>query len=1090
MQHYLGMEETPYSGGTLTTMENTNHRLSLPIVQHELGTFTGLTNISGTRNTSHAIEFGRLKIVGAMEEEWDTALSSGDFDCRIDYDLVTTQSDTSGTGVARMLQVYYSAGNYVEIRLLSTNAIQFYRNTASGGDTAVGSAASGIGRFGTIRITRAGNVFAAYFWSYATNAWVQIGSNYTNAHTGSPKVRIVQSVSGGSVKWWTSNLRSVFPSSTSGNWESADLDTEDGYRGISWYTVAGTGTVTVEVKTASTQGGLSSASYAAATSGAAVTPSASNRWVKVKVSIASGSTTAASPEVGPVLVDSTLASANATALMNTLMCGWIRHTNANNRLALAEAAVGAGSTTTALYSRIGNGLGEWIAAGNNPSWTWRSTTVDLAAQLVAGFDQTTADLSGVSQLQVEAAQALPGIYAARASLTITGTQKTNWCDRIHAQIGSLNSTNWNSFALLNRQSLNLLNAADAGFETTGNNLPYASSTLDTNWSNLSTSYRSDGIWDDVEPGISEHFDVYSSIITGDLSRFNSLAPSYVQVTNGTIAAAIQRHRRNLLHMADDRGDAYYMGRSVHGASIMQAGWCAMMVAKTTATLYGQARELLGRGIMRYLQDTHYAGFEFGSAMPVRKGNSSAIESYSKSGTINGNNLNVILIAAATSALFAATSTAYAGQSAQAHTWPDAGLAYVRGSDSTDPLLMLSGRDWDDSTSENQRSKYCGRILSPRFGQDVHIEAGKPNTQNGFWYYRDSALSSFNICSLQAYSSVNLFRTGKGVVLWRTGTAKEYSATVGGTATSTAQTDVFFAKDNHVAAFAKIVLGARTASFIAINTPVVPLASGASASNTGTGTSPRYGYQENADGLAEQVTELAGSATTTNVQTNFGTGVDRLNNQGQSISIVSGSQTGTQYAGADIALSHAAMVTATEKAYISSYSRSTDAITFQAGADEDCYLHMGSGGTNPTVGSYTLTGTVKAFSGKTGATPSYFGGGDLTAISHSGAGNLVGLGSAGNVAVEILSATTTRVWSTIGDITLHAACLPTGFNKIYAYDVDGVAVDITGSCTITPGVSVVIPSSTVTTYKFGMAQFDVQTEATIPPKMRSYRAWRV
>lgn len=1073
MMFFLGMEETPFDGGTPTNVDLAGHRIALGgIAKHAMDTLTGWTSIQGTRPTIEYKRFKQTSATGSSNwDEWNTALGSGDFDVRMDFSIVT---GTNTSNTVRM-DVVFDANNRLAVTI-GTSGWLFLKTIAGTGSTV--STTTGMPRMGTMRITRTGNVFHAYAWDFKKDNWTDLG-NFTQAFSGSPKVRTLTN-DATSLKSYVWNVRSVFPTQTSGNWESADLDTVDGLRGLWWHTIAGTGTVLVEYKTAATQAGLASASYGTATSGQRIDPSASNRWVKVKVSFSSGSTTAASPEVGPILVNSSVSQDNMQLLFKRAMAGAVRQTDSNYRMAFGEAPHTTTSTSnysTALWSRTARGLCHWFAQGNGPSFTFEGTTVDLSTYVLNGIDQQTVDNTSFAQLNVEGSWFWPALYEGRATIVplMTNTQKANWTSRADGQIGSTGGVNQNSMVMLNRRAMNLMHTYDSNFQS-GSVLPYADSNLDTNWSNLEGKWNSaGGFWNDNNTD--SHYDAYSTLIAANLAVFCQLYASYSHVSNGDIMDRVNKHLRVASALAPSDFQFVNLGRSLGPGYAFELFRGLYQKGIQEGSFHKLSRDVLGAAVWVTLTNAYAFGGDFVSNMLGIGGSATAPETYTAWAYQASWFCEIVAYPYSNATFWATAFQTLPSLGANTQLQPGSLKGAVRGSNTKSPVILLDGINYSADNQENYPGKYNTRILSPKFVQNVGLDSGRPSPAGQGLVWRDTGLSSGNVCHLGNPSTKLVFRLGRMICLWRSGAAKEFSGTVVGGTTATTQTEVTLAKDHHVVNLTKLALGARTANPIWFYGLPIPLYSTASALvNTATGS--LYAYGESPDGLLScQLTKLEGVIDTATASDLFGTAANLLNRlkfAGYYPSLkVSSNQTGTQYIGVDMALWEGQMTAATEAAYISSYSRSTDVITFQANGDEDCYVNMASGGNNPTIGSYTATGSaVRAFSGKTGSTPSYFGGANVTAVSHSTAGNLVAIGSAGNVSVDQVDSHTTRVYSDQGDITIYQVCLPTSPSNIYGYDVNGVPVDVTASCTINTGTSVVIPSSLVTTYKFGLAQFDV------------------
>ncbi len=325
-QFYAGLEETPYDGWTLSGLVACGPRLLLTCPVDGLASTTGWTAATGSLPT---VEANRFKWAGAAGNTTGTAVTvSGDFDLRCDVDVVTR--DAGGARVFRMIATLGS--NNVSIALTNA-AVQLLTTGASVAATVAQSPLTA-----AYRLTRVGNLFTAYYRLSADSpgVWNSVGST-TQSYQSSGTVGLI--AASGTYKIYTDSLRNALPSATSGTATSPVMDTVDGLRGLGWFSDwGGTGTVLVEYRVGDSSAACSAATYATATNWADISPGAGNRYVQVRLTVSGGSTSAASPEVGPILVNGSLSQANAVLLFNRMAACYARHIDSADRPAIGEAA--------------------------------------------------------------------------------------------------------------------------------------------------------------------------------------------------------------------------------------------------------------------------------------------------------------------------------------------------------------------------------------------------------------------------------------------------------------------------------------------------------------------------------------------------------------------------------------------------------------------------------------------------------------------------------------------------------------------------------------------------------------------------------
>ncbi len=1059
-----GLEETSYNGWTLSSVVNVREKLYLTCPYFNCDTTTGTTAISGTVPT---VDFARWKFTATGEQQLPATMDVGsgnDCDIRVEYDIANLMS----SGAAITLKIDFS-GTFVSVAINSTPQIVLNRNGTT-------STAATTDRFGTLRLVRSGTSWSAYYWDSRLRAW-------STALTGT------QSVSGagtGTLKTHAWGVRNVYPSVTSGTAESPVMDTEDGMRAIGWYTIAGTGTIVVEYRAGNSDANCSAASYVAATSWGPITPSSSNRFVQVRVTYSGGSTTAASPECGPVMIYSTIDAPTARLLFKRFLGMFVRHTDANYRMTINENASAVTPTFTALWSRAMHGVGRYFNSGGPASITFEGTTFDLAVYAIEGLNATATDITGDAQLLVEAANyMLPGLYNGRDALlnhaNLTEARKDAWTTAIVAQIAVANSVNWYAFQMCVKSVLNTLRILDA----TSWSVYSADSDYSSPWASLEAQ-QSEGAWDDFETAGTSHYDVYTQVIGEILNQFCSLFTSGFDVV---VRARCKVNAFNLRQIIDYFGSTITHGRSIHSAGSLHAGHTQQDAGEmmSSGEAMGSAREAYSRAIWQALRFSMFPGFDIVSMTIDRAGDSGSIEAYDTHAVVNsmvGGYMGLIGYSNICSARVPVTNS-----NPFAHAWAGMGIVSTQGTNANDPCIYFNGKDYDNAVGPGGRHAYQTGLNSYMFARNFGATQTIPR-HTGQFTWRDSALSASNSVLLSKTTTPKCIHCGRAAVMWRSGVGQQWSSTIAGTDTVTTMTEVHVLYQHHATTAVKVALGARTMSLAFYISLGMPLASGASLSNADT---TGHTYAENAEGLSAYMKVLEGGASLTLLRTgtDFYTGEanhdNRRNFKALPVDCTSGaiSLTGNQYFGADQAYRHAAMVAATEDTWVGSYTRSTDLVTYEADAAGTPALVLVGlvAQTNPTTGNYTITGTVNAFVGSK-TSPDWGGGSDITLVTYSSQ-NLVGLASAGNVSWDKVSAAKTRIrWDGGSALTAYPLALPSGYNRVYVMDWDGSLVNITRLCTIT-GTSVVVPVSAVNNYDFGLVTVDITAEGGISSQLKPF-----
>ncbi len=1064
-QFYNGLEETAWTGWTLTNVVASGPRLLLTCPVNGLSSTTGWTLNSGVAPT---VESGRFKWGGsAASYTAPSAMNvSGDFDLRVDLDVVTRG------GAVRYNRLGVTLGaNSVSVSISATGFELLITSSVNVGTLAVEPMAA------TLRLARAGNVFTAYYKSLSDppGTWTTIGTTTQGTYQSTGTVFINEAA--GTYKVYNDNLRQVIPSQTSGTAESPVMDTADGFCGVGWFSdYGGTGTILVEYRAGATSGACSAATYQAATNWLAITPGAGNRYVQVRLTISSGSTSAASPEVGPILVNGSISQANLQLLLNRAVTSACRHTDSNNRLAALEPASGT-APYTVYWSRFGLGVAALCNGLSSTSLTFEGTTFAFAQQFIDGFDRTQTDMAADEQLNVEAAVfALPGIWAAKASLVplISGARKTTWKGNIGTQSAAAPSNNHLAFSTSNYAHLDALNTYDGGNWTA-----YADAALDTPYNALHAFYKGAGAFDDN----ANHYDSYQFNATEVLGHVATVRPAY---NAASILAWLTGTRRNATQITDPDGETIYTGRSVTCTQRGDGGRMAASAARAYATGYDAVRELHGRLVWQTLRRSYLHGFDLFLAPAYREGNLASIEGYGSRGLVLGNWAS-FLGYLAYDANFPAGAGTFTQQSANVWAWPEAGIATVLGSSSADGVQIQLHAKSSDTTlgaTSYYASKYMTRAAASRFGQNVGDDANRQTSPAGMGVvFTSSALSSGNKCFLGDAGTAAVYHLGRSAAAWRSNaSSRQGSATVSLTATGPAVTEIFYACRNHYVVLSKVAAGAATLSNAHVVSPPIPLPAASALTNPATNTSGStwaYGESASAD-LSVFVRGVSSNLDTPTATTDYladASQINRFNNAGQSVGVsCSTTPTGNVYFAADVALSHGTMTASTEATWLTNYSQVGDVVTFTAdsnGTPENVYLALVAQNlSGQTIGSYAVTGgSVTCFSGKSSAAD-WCGGQGVTLIKFGGA-NAVALASAGNVAYHRATTLLTRVfWDGGSNLTLYPPSWPAGLATVYAIDWNGSRVDITSSCTLTAGTSLVVPTSAVSAYDFGLVTLEL------------------
>lgn len=1081
-----------YAGWTLSNVVQCGRSLMLAgdFAPLELNSLAGWSNLGGSLPT---IEAGRFKqaVAGANIPRYAVSGYSGDFDFRVDYDEYSPgASDLRWT-------LGFSDGNYVQYHI--SNGHVALRSAAVDQWSVASSQPLGC----PIRVVRTGNAFTLYYWQDSAQSWTAWHAATTLAYATSLTAIDLQNqnLGAGDVAWWQAMYNAI-PTATAGTATSPVYDTADGFRGLGWFQDPAMGagsSVTVRYRTGPTSSVDGSwTGYATATSWAEVAPSAANRYVQVQVSLAWGST-GSGPVAGPILINGSLDQATCNLLFTRLAGTLCRRTTTTGFQSIFGNPA---SSSNAYWGRSALGAGLWLAANASQTISDTGTSYNLATTLVAGIDKTVSNFAGSAQLNVEAANyILPGLYAGRSVLLpasgqpVSSAQKTSWTSAINAQITAPGNANFNGFTVSNMLTMAAIWAWEdanswAGTPVSGQwsktgTTPYADADAATYWASLSAAMGAGGVFTDAPGHVGDN---YTGVVARTLADVLVAEPGY------TNAASAQSWLRPYIRATGNQcprdGWAIRFGRSGHAESLPAIGAYAARAAVALGSGHATARELATRSVWTMLRDQWLWGADRLREYPTRtatganSGDTSAAPELVNSQVLS--DLGVLYAAGAS--YFAATPSlpSLAEGCTADPGWP---VATAIGPDATHPKVQLRPAPYGD-TQAGYVTRYQTALVQPaRFAANTQTaNTNEPSPEGGGLIWQDSTHASSVL--MLAPSSSAAYACGKAAAVARSGHPDAYSSTSTGTADAAASaSEVVWARGRHVVMLSKLSMASpdsRTISNFGFASAPIPLASGASLANTAATTTTAYaeapdlscaafvrGLTSNLQGAGVPRTGTAWLTTAGNRQNFTGAGVD-VTNTASTPTLAS-----PLYCAADFAYAlNTSLTPATEAARIGSWSLSGDVATFQydpAGTPEDVYLAL-SGQTlsSQVIGaSWSVTGSgVQCFTGKSGAAD-WFGGNGITSVSFGGTVQAT-LAAAGNLSLVKASATSTQVQvAPVGDLTLHAACLPSGFDKVYAVAWDGSTVDVTSSCTVTPATSVVIPSSLASTYAYGgLAAFQV------------------
>jgi hypothetical protein len=1118
-QAYFGIEETtPWSGCTLTGVTACGPYVAPYAGALPLNSFTGLTLVSGTRGTSHDIVQDFLVGGTSNFEESATgtgfAPGAGRFDVCVDFSCVSMPEGAGTGGFGLRFVAKQDATNYAESDI-SKGSTLLGQRTFTPAEALIGSVTCGttaIPRFGTLRHVGNGSGVITSYYLDNSLGWTALGttpniglsisgfsisSNATNSGTPVP-VKVVYR-----------SLRSRIPTTSGGTYtcESPAIDTEDGYRGIWWNTVAGvSGSISMQVRTASTQGGLSSASYATATKGKAIAPTAANRWVQWKATWTGLSTTAAAPELHGVFINSTLNQANARLLARRLTASIQRHNapSTQNSIAFTQGSYQIGSAGPFSQGvHLAGGMCACIAAGVT-SWTFNGLSYDAQANVLADVDcsirangTSAGQLPGFTRFVYDFAAAATASPSFLATIPNRGTWNTNLAGSVG---GSLVATNYYAAAMSVQGFLTRMNVLDAGNWTT-----VADAAINANNTVLqgATLYKGDGVWNDTAqptPTYTHVGDNYTPIIALSYSATAALKPTWNNAASAN-AVCTATYRRLRQFCAD--GVFTVTSRSISGCAPLQQSIAVRRLERQLGiSPDGVSRELAGQAVWRTVTESTFWSVDVVGAGLAKSTNAAAIvDSYESHSVNTAIATGELLLLAEDSALYGvAQGTAPTAAAGYTAVWPAAKKAVVRGTGANDvPAVMFAAGD-TDVTAVLDTAFYHRPVHVVGFDNAIFFDQGtnrigkgggvnwRGNTGSGY-----TAGNANYLITPSVTSGVRI--VGRGAYMFRAGQPSQMATAVYATNSPsvTSQQEAYFTDGYHTIAFATVGAGA-TFDYFEMHTCDLPMGTGQTTANTSTGGSTaadKWGYGEYASGpLGLQtyfIQSLAGPDTPT-VTSPYGIISENAAASQRDylarnivVSFGTGGYTGATTTVASMAYSTAAMTPATEATYQSGFALSSGMYrwTDARGGQNGCVIATGV--TNPTIGNYVVTGaSVLCFRGEAtasgaGSLPLYVGAGDCTAVSYSGTA-LVAASAAVNFAYEMASdgSTVTLQVPTVGaaTFTIKSALVPGGVaSRVRAVAVDAgevpsrtaiSAVSITANLTVS-GSDVVIANAGLTAY---------------------------
>ncbi len=1048
-----GLEEAPYTGWTLTNMETAEYKLLLGgAVVDDLD---GTTSFSKNSGADATVDFNRLLFEGASDYS-RTMTDDGNFDIRVDYDFSALPG---GTDEGLELRVVMDT-DYVSILTNGDGGFRFERT----GGTSTATSGTKV-PFGTMRLTRVGNVFRAYHRNPQTLAWVEVGSGTTQAGYATAVDAVHLITSGTGVKVHCDNFRSTLPTDTSGTAVSPVFDTTTGLRGVGWFTTSGTGAVTVEYRVGPTQLACLGASWQTAASWQPLVHSLDSRYAQVRVTVTGGSTSAASPEIGPVLGHGELTVADSQLLVKRLLASAQRHTDSNYDIAFNDEPSEIG------WGRYGIAAVRFTEGAGSVNMTWQGETWDVADHFIEGLNRCATSAAAQSFTST-AKTAMYAYWLGRDTLlplTSSGykTAIATACDN-----PSIPQTNFRSFRMLIRSVSDTLDDDDPSGPWTA----YSDAFLDTDYEALADDYLGNGVWDDTAEVDQQHIDVYSTVLADTFAAVHAVRPAYEA---SDISAKIRAHAANLRHLTDDDGASWTHGRSIHAGTWVTACNYLSNAEALEGSDYACSQEVYTRAFWSYLRWCHQFGFDFTMTNTIRVGSEDAQESYGDfaviTGGIAGGFANHAYSGRYESVAHDGDRLPASGLNAWA--WPGAQATVTKGVGINDPTMSHFGITHDDLNTYVTKYATWG-LQSGRFSKATYVlSSARPTLMDYTWYSRVPAVDSVSIIMLTRPSSTLVVHCGRGTASVRSGNGYDYETDA--LVASVDMDEVLVCYQHHAQSLARIA-SSNAISFTGIKGLPVPTSTAYNSEAWGdedSGTSPywHYGYMAEDQGpLGSLIVDLTGTFTSSTAisplahNTENYRGISSMN-----VALTATSPATTEMHATDLTLQHNALDTTAELAWIGSFTADgNDGATYLADDDGNpvnVFVDF-DGATNPTPGSWTLTGTVQAFQGDASGT--WGGGAPLTAIAFSGQ-TLLALASAGNASFDVVSTTKTKLWfDGASQLTIQDDILPSGFNRVYAVNFDGSRVDVTSGCTMGP-TSIVVPVAAVSSYDFGLVALEVE-----------------
>ena len=1082
---FFGLEATPWDGGTLAgNMVLCGQRMGLyaladPMANNDATAWTQ----DGTGTVSYELGHTRVQRPGGSTgplyyERQLYASGNRNWDIRCDSNAFI---EAAGTDLPAKLSVQSSALTYRHW-INKTHDFAGHQYEVVGHvpreKAALVANSPGTSPFATLRWTRTGDTYAA--WSKHdgnTQGFVEIDSFTDSAVSTHHNANALDFGYRGDNQLATTvlqmrNLRDVYASDgDTGTWTSPVVDTIHGLRGFDWHQIDGDGIVSVEYRAANTSVGVSSSEWRTATNYLETTPSLSNRYVQVRVTITM-TADGASPEVGPLMVVGTVTQDAMRLLRDNMLATNILVTRDRSDEGLWSQQVGSIQGGNESWARCIEAVADKIAAdGDNFTWV-DGDSVDLRRIVRYGAYRVIAENGG--QLPIEVTGICRALIKAPSALaTLTNGEKTTWNANIDGTISSATLVlNQIGERLSAKMAMNSLAAADPSFAWETYAETGGSDTLQAPYDAFFGSYwAGDGARDDeANPARPDkRFDWYSTHAMNSMIAATVLDPDYVNAA--TIIEDVKDHCRRLIQFTDHRGySTSFVGRGVYGAMYIHGANAVMLagVEFGNAKLIGHGRHMMTIGLRHFFRNAWHSAWGFVSSAASwdshdlqQDAYDLAMATYEPHYTLTSAFRSIGLLAERAEA-FAEDPIEFGDNAVE---W-DAFGAVAVGSSPRLSLLANHGVLKASFDSWSHVATYQQRALSSSFFENIGQPGGNKPAISGFApTWRRGTDGSSDYITLTISGTPTTFAAGKCGFTRRSGTPRIYTGGTEPEIDGTTMTDMHWAIPDgartRVVTLSRYACDEALAGCAIMTLPVPHQAN----ETVGASVGADYAMVTGPDGRSAFLRTLTPD-TCSGPTDDWRVGDadeqwNREKDRGRCAGVGDYSKTlgNTAYAAADGALSLAPMAPYQEATRLTDYVRSSDTVTFTVGDRKFWTDFDATVVADQNVNGTLFSGTVNGLMANTDGTE--WGGGDgITAVKRGG---ITLLTTANGAAVSYTKTGTSvelNVGSGSGDVVLGRTLFGGATVAILATDPIADDVDITSSCTVTSS-TVTIPSAVLT-----------------------------